>query len=174
MPLSTKSTHSLLIVPDEAVAFYSETLESQYEQLHRLLCKSLKIPVSLKSISLMCDLMRASYYAIREELEADAGISKQVAIDLPIPDVTDTLKTLVSWEGSDEGNQAYLVRLNGEDSDKYEHYSAFWKQFHFMIFESQRALRITRSRIASNASSNEPQRYHWLNEQNVTFESDDC
>jgi hypothetical protein len=92
MPLSTKSTHSLLIIPDEAVSFYSETLESQYEQLHRKLCKSLKISVSLKSISLMCDLVRARYYAIREELEADAGISIQVAMDLPIPDVTDTLK----------------------------------------------------------------------------------
>jgi hypothetical protein len=40
----------------------------------------------------MCDLVRARYYAIREELEADAGISIQVAMDLPIPDVTDTLK----------------------------------------------------------------------------------
>lgn len=118
--------------------------------------------------------MRVNYYAIREELEADAGISKQVAIDLPIPDVTETLAMLVHWEDSDEGYHAYLARLNGEDNDKYEHYSAFSKQFSFMIFEAQRALRIARSRIASNASSNEPQRYHWLNEENVTFESDSC
>ncbi|MFT5815370.1 MAG: hypothetical protein ACI9VT_003143 [Psychroserpens sp.] len=171
--MSTKSTHSLLIVPNEAVSFYSETLESQYEQLHRLLCKSQKIPFSLKSISLMCELMRVSYYAIREELEADAGISEQVAMDLPTPDVTDTLKTLVSWEGSDEGYHAYLARLNGGDSDKFEHYSAFWKQFRFMIFEAQRTLRITRSRIASNTPLREPRRYLWLTEENVTFESDD-
>jgi hypothetical protein len=53
--------------------------------------------------------MRVSYYAIREELEADAGISEQVATYLVIPDVTDTLTILVHCE----------------DSDKYEHYSAF-------------------------------------------------
>ena len=172
--MSTKSTHSHLVVPDEAVSLYSETLESHYEQLHRLLCKSLKIRVSLKSISLMCELMRVSYYTIREELEADAGISKQVAIDLLIPDVTDTLAILVHWEESDEGYHAYLARLNGEDSAKFEHYSAFWKQFRFMIFEAQRARRITRTRIACNAALKEPQRYHCLNEENVMFESDDC
>ena len=115
--------------------------------------------------------MEASYYAIREELEADAGITEQVALSLPIPDVTDALKTLVHWENTDEGYQAYLRRLDATDTKTYEHYSSFWKQFRFTIFEAQRALLITRTRIASNAPLSEARRYHWLTEENVTFES---
>jgi hypothetical protein len=180
--LSRKSTHSFVLPPDLPVRSFSAELESYYECLHRLLCKTLDIPESVASIALLCEHMRGYYYWMREHLEDDLGISKIVAESLPGPVITPTLKLLNEWEqDTTVGQREFESRLvtssvnqpiDATNSD-FSNACRCWHNLRMWIFEADRILGITRNRIALDAPKEVPRKYPWISESHLSFDWDD-
>jgi len=180
--LSRKSTHSLVLAPDLPVKAFSPELESSYECLHRLLCRTLDIPKSVVTIASVSQQMRNYYYSMRNHLEDDQGISAAVAESLPGPLITPTLKLLNEWEqNSTAGQREFELRRVTPTADQpidatslpFKNASDCWHDLRMWIFEADRILRITRNRIALDAPREAPRRYPWMGESHLSFDWDD-
>ena len=170
--MSTKSQGSHILAPDQPVDRFSARLESSHECLHRALCIALKIPNSIETIMLVRDQMRTYYYEIRNELESDGGITSHVAQALPVPNTSAVLGTLNAWEDSEEGVKQFEKRVvAGDGSDSFRP-SIFWRDFRFKIYEAERALNITRERIAEHSGHQRHRRYLWLHDSHLVFDNE--
>lgn len=169
--MSTKSTGSHFTVPDAPVAAFSPELESCYECLHRVITQSIQVPESIDTIIAIRRQLKLYYYEMRDLLEADFGISREVADALPEPEIAPFLKMLSAWESDLETCEAeYRARdirmtaapIYTDPAERFSGAAECWKQYRFWMFEADRMLRITRKRIAADAPVEEPRRYPWL------------
>jgi hypothetical protein len=168
---SKTSPHGLIVVPDQHVKQFSPLMESLFEMLHRRVTQSLTIPEHIESvIGIVIDL-RQKYYSMRDHLEADDGVSQYVVDALPEIDVGGLLSTLHAWEQNPERAQeeydkrdtpAAAVPLYTDPEQQFANAVDCWKQYRFTLFEANRALAISRERIATDAPEQKPRRYPWL------------
>lgn len=146
-------------------------MESCFEMLHRAVSQGVAIPDSIDSVIGLIKQLRQLYYAIRDHLEADDGISQRVANALPSIELTRLLETLSSWEDNTViGNREFEQRdirttgapLYGDPADRFHSSYECWNQYRRWMFEANRALDISRQRVAKDAPESQPRRYDWL------------
>jgi len=174
--MNTKSQGPHLLAPDMPVQAYSSMLESYYEQLHRQFCQQNTIPDSISSIATFCSFSERIFYAMRDLLEDDFGISKLVSDSLLTPRLGDgkILALLQEWENNAIGKREYQQRLTDGYDSPYSGYRHCWMTYRVTIFEIERLLRITRERIALDAPDKLNYRFPWINDPKLIFEVDRC
>lgn len=94
--MSRKALGSVFIVPDKPVARYSPEMASCFEMLHREVSRGTTVPSSVDSIIGLVKQLQNLYYAMRDHIEADDGISSAVADALPEIELGKLLKKLYS------------------------------------------------------------------------------
>lgn len=172
--MSTRSQGPHLLAPDMPVQAFSALLESYYEQLHRRFCQQSTIPDSISSIAEFCRFSRLMFYDMRELLEDDFGISRFVSEALLTPRLGEgnILALLYEWENNDIGEREYQQRLTDGYNSPYGSARACWQVYRETIFEVERLIRITRSRIAADAPDKLNYRFPWISDPRLEFEVD--
>lgn len=166
--MSSKSTGSHLLVPDEEVKEYSEKLNSCYEMLHRDYSILINLPDSISTLKHLINDSHNIFYSIRDLLEDDFGIHPYTANELEVPECGHLLRQLMDWENDfNTAKNEYIRRqLNEDDAVMYPgEYASFWKDVRFTLWNVERCLRITRDRVKSNNElypyNSSPPRYPW-------------
>ncbi|MBA6414023.1 hypothetical protein H2508_12965 [Parahaliea sp. F7430] len=169
--MSTKAPGSTFIPPDEPVKQYSPLMESCYEMLHRAVYRGLTVPDVVDTIIGLRKQLLMLYYAMRDHLENDDGLALEVVEALPVPDITDLLKLLYSWEEDPAlGEREYQRRnfsrtadpIYQDPADRFLNGVDCWRQYRFWMYESCRILTIAGRRISADAPQRALRRYPWM------------
>ncbi|TCO71785.1 hypothetical protein EV688_12139 [Chromatocurvus halotolerans] len=146
----------MILAPDQPVIRYSPEMDSCFEQLHRAASRGMRIPESIDSIIGLVRQLKELYYIMRDHLEADDGMSAQVAEALPELKMVPLLKMLHSWEqDAERGMREYEARdvhltpepIYTDPAYDYLRSPGCWQHYRFTMFEANRALNICRGRI---------------------------
>lgn len=168
--MSEKAPGILFNVPKEPVVKYSAEMTSYFEMLHREVWRGKSIPDKIDSIFVLVKQLKSLYYAIREHLESDHGISHSVCEALPEIELKSVLKTLTTWEeDAQKGREEYLKRASTDNISALSNADDFflghrdcWNQYRLWIFEANRMLTVCRRRIAVDVPETSPRRYPWI------------
>lgn len=160
--MSKKASGPLISVPDLPVLRYSQDMDICFETLYRTVSRGLRVPDSIDSIIGLVKHLQELYYRMRDQLEADNGVSLATVESLPPIDDSPLLKMLYSWEtDSQVGFNEYKKRdiqitqapLYPNACDRFLSYEDCWKQYRLWMFEANRALAIARQRVCLKTKS---------------------